>query len=348
MKIKSALHKFFRRLYFENCESFLCKLIRSFLKLFVPFYVIIRSCDQRLKINRRKCLSSPVVSIGNLSVGGTGKTAFVLWLLEEVIERGFNPAVLKRGEGDSEGILYETSSFMEGFGDESALLHKNFPDVPLGVGADRFYSGRKIENEFPGVDIFILDDGFQHLQLERQLDVVLFNSAREKTAAQLPAGPLREPISALQRADFISLKSEAQKVSVSWKEFCSRYVDSLPLTHHYQLEGIWEKNENVTDQYLEKPVILLTTLARPQQLVKFLTDRRFEIEDCISLPDHAKIDSTLLERVDLDRLVVTEKELVKLPEDIRRKVGCLRSNLIVDQKDELLSAIEELPEVIGG
>ncbi|MGM0381587.1 MAG: tetraacyldisaccharide 4'-kinase [bacterium] len=344
MKLKPAFHRFFRRLYFGECTGISCKVARVLLKLLVPVYRLIQFCDGKLKEMRRRKLNRPVVSIGNLSIGGTGKTAFVIRLVGKLRELGYKPAVLKRGQGRREGLLQGKNKNTFEFGDEVALVNKKYPSVPVGVGANRYKKGREIEQKFPDVDLFILDDGFQHRQLFRQLDVVLFATLAEIDADQLPAGPLREPLSALERADFLSLKTDGEQQPEIWKDFCSARVDSPSLIHYYRFSGIWRGEKEATDYYRENSLLLITTLARPRRLVGFLEKEGLEVENCISLPDHSEIDTSLLDEYDLDRLVVTEKELVKLPGDIQSQVGCLRSDLVVEKEEKLLDRLEKIVE----
>ena len=345
MKIKNILHNFFRHLYFNENKGVLADTFRILLQFLVPIYSFLRYCDYWLKSARRRRLSTPVVSVGNLSVGGTAKTAFVLWLVGELKQSGYNCAVLKRGQGEKNGILRGEGDQPARYGDEAALVNKHFPEVPVGVGSRRWQWGKKIEEKFPEVDIFILDDGFQHYQLERNLDLVLIGSLGELEASRLPAGPLREGVSALQRSDFLSLQTEGAKLPEVWEKICARYVQSSPMGHFYRFQGIWRDREEVTESFRGEQIILLSTLARPEKLARFVENEGFEVQETITLPDHARIDQSVLSGVDLQRVVVTEKELVKLPESLRREVGCLRSELVVQSAGEFLAAVQKLVEV---
>jgi tetraacyldisaccharide 4'-kinase len=155
-------------------------------------------------------LNRPVISVGNLTVGGTGKTPFVALLAKLLLKRGWKPSILPHGYGRRRGAKVivlgprpgRTASPRE-VGDEPAWLAKALPDVPIVVGRDRYQSGLAAEKEFD-VDVHILDDGFQHLSLKRDLDIVLVDATQEfSDQALLPAGRLREPFSALQRADVV-------------------------------------------------------------------------------------------------------------------------------------------------
>jgi tetraacyldisaccharide 4'-kinase len=142
-----------------------------------------------LKQNR---LNAAVISVGNLSVGGTGKTPLVMWLAEKLLAQGHRVAILTRGYRGTAGSS-----------DEVDLMRSRLQNrVIFGVGKNRFAEGQRIESH-QAIDIFLLDDGFQHLQLARDLDIVLMDASRPIAQSLLPAGPMREPPSALARAGII-------------------------------------------------------------------------------------------------------------------------------------------------
>jgi len=147
--------------------------------------------DAKLLSQRR--LKGAVISVGNLTVGGTGKTPMVLWLAEKFLAEGKRVAILSRGYRGEQGTS-----------DEIELLRARLGGrVRFGVGADRFAEGRKLEEAEP-VDVFLLDDGFQHRQLARDVDIVMLDgSKRLKNEWLLPSGSLREPIGACRRADLL-------------------------------------------------------------------------------------------------------------------------------------------------
>jgi len=141
---------------------------------------------------KQRHLKAAVISIGNLSVGGTGKTPLVIWLAEKLLDRGHRVAILTRGYRGTAGSS-----------DEVELMRSRLQNrVIFGVGKNRFAEGQRIESR-QAIDIFLLDDGFQHLQLARDFDIVLMDASRPVTQPLLPAGPMRESLSALVRAGII-------------------------------------------------------------------------------------------------------------------------------------------------
>jgi tetraacyldisaccharide 4'-kinase len=141
---------------------------------------------------KAKRLDAPVISVGNLTVGGTGKTPMVIWLAERFLAEGKRVAILSRG--------YKGSS---GTSDEIELMKFRLQDrVLFGVGPDRYEQGRRLEEK--GIDIFLLDDGFQHLQLARDVNILLMDASQPlHRESMLPAGRLREPVSSMERADLL-------------------------------------------------------------------------------------------------------------------------------------------------
>jgi tetraacyldisaccharide 4'-kinase len=142
---------------------------------------------------KQKRLKGTVISVGNLSVGGTGKTPMVIWLAEKFLADGKRVAILSRGYRGANG----TSDEIE------VMKFRLHGRVYFGVGKDRFAEGHQLES-IQSIDVFLLDDGFQHLQLARDLDVLLMDASQPLAGeALLPAGRLREPLAAMSRANLI-------------------------------------------------------------------------------------------------------------------------------------------------
>lgn len=154
----------------------------------------------------------PVIVAGNLTAGGSGKTPFVIWLVEWLKSQGRRPGVVSRGYGRRDGSLRcvdEVSTAQE-VGDEPLLIHSK-TGVPVAVGADRLAAARLLLARHPDVDVIVSDDGLQHYRLQRDLELVLADAASLfGNGWLLPAGPLREPPARLREADalILSLRDE--------------------------------------------------------------------------------------------------------------------------------------------
>src|SRR3984893_9237644 len=174
--------------------------------------VRVRNALYDRSLARAQRLSGPVVSIGNLSVGGSGKTALVLLLGELLQVRGLKFDILTRGYGrTTRGVaLVDPAGSPRDFGDEPLLIARRL-QTPVVVGEDRYEAGRFAESRF-GPRIHLLDDGFQHRRLARDFDIVLVTpeDARDRL---LPGGHLRETLQSLQRADVVVLTNGASAES---------------------------------------------------------------------------------------------------------------------------------------
>ena len=155
-------------------------------------------------ILKTKRLPVAVVSVGNLTVGGTGKTPMVLWLAERFLAEGKRVAILSRGYRGSDGSSDEIEVMRARLGD----------GVVFGVGANRFEQGSKLAAQ-RAIDVFLLDDGYQHLQLARDVNILLVDATRPlRQEYLLPAGRLREPLSAADRADIIFFTRTGNQAAV--------------------------------------------------------------------------------------------------------------------------------------
>ncbi|MFB3920948.1 MAG: tetraacyldisaccharide 4'-kinase [Terriglobia bacterium] len=174
--------------------------------------VAIRRAAYRRGWLKTRRLLRPVVSVGNLTTGGTGKTPLVRYITGILLRRGGKPSILTRGYGrrdHRELIVLEPAAERKpdarDVGDEPAMVARSLPEVPIVVCADRYRAGRVAEERFD-VDVHILDDGFQHWSLAREVDIVLLDVTRELSdQALLPAGHQRETCTALERAHIVVL-----------------------------------------------------------------------------------------------------------------------------------------------
>lgn len=180
-------------------------------------------------------LPCPVVSIGNLSLGGTGKTPHVQALVRWLRERGMRPAVVSRGYGGTAGRGPAVVSDGERVvlspreaGDEPVMIARDLQGIPVVVGSDRFVAGIYAVQKF-GADVVVLDDGFQHLKLAREVDLVLLPADRPFGNKRVfPGGDLREPVSALSRATAVIL-TRAEAVAPGDRELARHEVQkALP------------------------------------------------------------------------------------------------------------------------
>jgi tetraacyldisaccharide 4'-kinase len=250
---------------------------------------------------RARRLQGGVVSIGNLSAGGSGKTPFVLLLGELLKARGVEFDVLSRGYGrQSKGVrLVDPAGLPKEFGDEPLLIARKL-QVPVVVGEDRYEAGHFAESKF-GAQLHLLDDGFQHRALARDFDIVLV-TPQDATDKLLPAGRLREPLPSLRRADVVVLASGAS-------------AESFPL------EGkvVWRVRRGLIPTNVPPRPIVFCGIARPQSFVLQLRTANIEpIAEAFYRDHHAYTEKDVRELLELKQrseaggFVTTEKDAVNL------------------------------------
>jgi len=251
----------------------------------------------------RRKLQGPVVSIGNLSVGGSGKTPFVLLLGELLKARGIEFDILSRGYGrTTRGVaLVDPGGSSRDFGDEPVLLARRL-GVPVIVGQDRFAAGRLAETRF-GPHLHLLDDGFQHRALARDFDIVLVtpDDARDRL---LPAGRLREPLSGLSRADVVVLASGA-----SQNEF------------PFNGKAVWRVRRGIVTNNVPSRPVVFCGIARPKNFLLQLRTAGIEpVAEALYRDHHAYSEKdirdllNLRQRSEAEGFVTTEKDAVNLGE----------------------------------
>src|SRR5438128_360228 len=250
---------------------------------------------------RARRLQGPVISIGNLSVGGSGKTPFVILLGELLKARGLKFDILSRGYGrQTRGVaLVDPGGSARDFGDEPLLIVRRL-QVPLIVGEDRYAAGVFAEADF-GPRLHLLDDGFQHRSLARDYDIVLVtpDDARDRL---LPIGRLREPLNALQRADAVVLTSGASP-------------ESFPLNG----KTVWRVRRGIFPQNVPPRPIVFCGIARPKNFALQLRTAGIEpVAEAFYRDHHAYTGQDIRDLLHLAQsseaggFVTTEKDAINL------------------------------------
>jgi len=282
---------------------------------------------------RARRLPGKVISVGNLSVGGTGKTPMVLLLAGWLRRRGLHAAVLTRGYGRRERIPLvingqgEVTKYTPDLmGDEPILLARRQPDLTIGIGADRFRVAQQIqatEGPFaPGV--YLLDDGFQHLQLARDLDLVLVD-ASESLARQavLPAGKLREAPAALARADVIVLTRAGESPAEETAALIRRHNPRAPVFRAgTRITGAFEAGTHRSANLFalkQQPALAFCGIGNPRAFWDDLRRWGVNVAGTLAFPDHYRYTipdfRTLIREADRAGAVVlltTEKDLINM------------------------------------
>ncbi|HZR83081.1 MAG TPA: tetraacyldisaccharide 4'-kinase [Candidatus Binatia bacterium] len=306
-------------------------------------------------VRRAERVAAPVVGIGNLTVGGTGKTPAALWLATRLRDLGFAPAIVTRGYGGALGgrVLRASASGrattpdeggIEEVGDEAVLLAARFPG-PVVCGVDRVAAARSAIADH-GADVVVLDDGFQHWRLARDLDVVLVDGRHGfGNGALLPAGPLREPLAALRRAGAVV---STKRASADVRDVLARRVpagvpvlagDLVPRC----LVGVDDGSlvERPLADLMGRRVVTVSGLARPESFYELLGQLEVRPVEVLEFPDHHRYVAADWQRINhaahaAEVVVCTEKDLVKL-----RRFPFARGSLTALRVDFALAPADE-------
>jgi tetraacyldisaccharide 4'-kinase len=286
-----------------------------------------RSFLYSLGLLKTKKLSCPVISIGNITVGGTGKTPLVMALAKGLMSRGIFVAILSRGykgKKTSEPVVSDGKTILlspEESGDEPFLMAKTCQGIPVLVGKDRFASGRIALQRFD-VKGLLLDDGYQHLPLYRDINILLIDSHMGfGDDTLLPRGILREPLSHLRRANlFLLTKVEDPKDCQPLEKKIHEIHPSGQVFHsHYEAMSLVSpmENEEELGSLKGKKILALCGIADPDSFSSILKKCGMEIIAEAIFPDHHLYTAKDLSFIEekgkkADCIVTTEKDMVKL------------------------------------
>jgi tetraacyldisaccharide 4'-kinase len=316
---------------------------------------------------RQARLRAKVVSIGNLTFGGTGKTPFTIWLAGRLSASGLRVSILTRGyrrrSSDRVRVLAAGTAASEARrdGDEVQIYFRHLENVPVGIAARRFDAGRALEDQYP-VDIHLLDDGFQHLALARDLDLVLIDTSNPWGARAGFARALRESPRALSRAHaavFTHCESAAgseaereqldslRRMVLSFNPRIPQFLCSTRLFHFIDARS----GKSVTlDQTANWRALAFCGLGNPQQFMSLLNREGPECVATRFFPDHHSYTAEEIQA--LNRLaresganvfLTTEKDFVNLPEPLEFGAACYWASIEarVEEEDRLLGWLLE-------
>ncbi len=348
-KITNFQTYFIDLVHSKEVDGFFPNIIMGILYLFSLIYgllVNIKLAGYKYGVFKKQKLDCFVISLGNVTVGGTGKTPTAQRLARDIRDMGYRVVILNRGyrakwHGEV-GIVSDGKRLhMDAAeaGDEAYMLAKHLPEVPVLIGAERAKTGR-YAMEHLGAEVAILDDGFQHWQLMRDLDILLVDAVNVfGNGYILPRGTLREPISHISRADICLMTKVDQAAAGSCdyiRETVHRYnpeariVESIhqprcfiPLTEWYV---------NIASQGIDiakmrgKRIMAVSAIGNPASFEQTLSDLGAVIIESLRYPDHH--DYAMSEMTDIfqqaenagaEAIVITEKDAVKIPADVARE-----------------------------
>jgi tetraacyldisaccharide 4'-kinase len=315
-------------------------------------------------------LDAPVISVGNLTLGGTGKTPMVQYLARLLQSHGLHPAIISRGYGgtakgkvnlvsNGTGLLLDAESA----GDEPRFLAESLPGIPVLTGiVRRLPAQRALEM---GADLLLLDDGFQHLQIVRDINMVLFNADRLAGNSRVfPGGELREPVAALHRATGFILTGVYEGNKERAGQFASLLQEKFPqipvtLTG-YEVETPVRLSEHGMIEIVDADLVArgrcfgFCGIAHPQSFLSALERHGFNLAGFCPLGDHQQYSSTIIEKISIkarragvEFFVTTEKDMVKLARyaaDFPLPLFGLRMQVVADEhfEENILTQLSDL------
>ena len=343
-KVENFQTYFFQLVHGRETHGVVLTVVKALLYLFSLIYgwlVNLKLMGYKVRIFKQKKLSCCVISLGNITVGGTGKTPTAQRLARDIRDMGYRVVILNRGYrakwkgrvgivSDGKRLLMTAAEA----GDEAYMLAKHLPDVPVLIGAERAQTGQYAIDHF-GAEVAILDDGYQHWQLQRDMDILLVDAVNVfGNGYMLPRGTLREQVSHLDRADvcLMTKVDQAREGSCDHIRNTMRKYnpDALILESIHQprcLIDLLDWNENISSNGLDVSemkgmrVMAVSAIGNPASFEQTLSDIGAVIIESLRFPDHH--DYTIEEMNDAidqaqrqgaEAIVITEKDAVKIPQ----------------------------------
>lgn len=245
----------------------------------VPLYrlgLFAREAALRTGLEPVRRLGWPVVSIGNLSIGGAGKTPLTIALAQALRRRGVHVDVLSRGYGrrSAAAVRVDPEGTAEEFGDEPILIARA-TGAPVYVASQRYQAGLLAERDMSeSSGVHLLDDGFQHRQLQRDVNILLLHPS-DLDEKLLPAGNLREPLAAMRRADVLAIPRQHALT-----------IEPALRTQGQWQGPLWHFERTMNAPQIDGPVVGFCAIARPEQFFEGLRGAGLRLAGCMSFPDH--------------------------------------------------------------
>jgi len=348
-KIENLKTYFIDLVHSKEVDGIFMHLFMGVLYIFSLIYeqlVNIKLLGYRLGLSSKESLNCYVISLGNITVGGTGKTPTAQRLARDIRDLGYRVVILNRGyrakwHGEvgivSDGKKLQMTAAEAG--DEAFMLAKHLPNVPVLIGAERAVTGRYAIENF-GAEVAILDDGYQHWQLVRDMDILLVDAVNVFGNGHiLPRGTLRESMSHISRAD-VCLITKVDQAEVGAGEYIrntvhkynkdAQIVESIHQPRCFIPLADWFNDlsqEGISvEKIAGKKVMAVSAIGNPASFERTLKDLGAEIIESLRYPDHHEYTMTEMQDVlqqadalDAEVIVLTEKDAVKIPDEVAEK-----------------------------
>lgn len=278
--------------------------ISTLLKPLSYLYQFLSQQNQRKKLKIQKKLPVPVIVVGNINVGGTGKTPVTIALISELQQRGFKVGLISRGYGrkDQSIIVSDEQSSAAMLGDEPYLIHQK-TQVPVAVANQRYDAGVALLAKYPNLDVIVSDDGLQHYALHRDFEIAVFGQQGIGNGYVMPAGPLRESVERLNSVDAIVTIDDSFHFLLPYSQKCYKITQQLGLP--YQLNNFkqtqaWENFSHVS---------AVAGIAHPNNFFNALSSKNISVS-AYSFDDHHAYSTDDFINI-IEPILMTEKDAVK-------------------------------------
>lgn len=281
-------------------------LLLAPVSLLFGFLSAIRRCLYRFNILKSYKLPVPVIVVGNINVGGTGKTPLVIWLVQQLISAGYKPGVISRGYGGAaqHAQLVTASSDAYQVGDEPVLIAMR-TECPVAVSKNRVSAGQYLLSSFPDCNILISDDGLQHYRMCRDAEIIVYDAEKAfGNRMLLPAGPLRETVARLKTASAVVSNGEMH-ASIAAKNTFSMQLLAEDFYHLSQPSA-----RATASTFAGKKILAIAGIGNPDRFFNHLEQMGLQFEKR-AYADHYAYSETDFSDVNADVVLMTEKDAVK-------------------------------------
>jgi len=319
------MYKWLHRVWYEGAPYY-----QVLLPLSGIYWVLIflRRCLYSMGVLGRHKAAVPVIIVGNITAGGTGKTPVTIWLVRELRQRGFTPGVVSRGYGGSRSqssMRVDAASDPDVVGDEPVLIAHR-AECPVVVDADRSRAAQMLVED--GVDVVVADDGLQHYRLDRTYEICVIDGARGLgNRFLLPAGPLRETIDRLTEVDQILINGTRTHDTEH-----STAVEQNAIEFDLVANEVSRLNGSLTrpiEGFSGTTVHAVAAIGNPSRFFDMLRASGMQVIEH-AYPDHARLSSGELEYGDDFEVLMTEKDAVKLDAAVSDKYWTVPVDLLID------------------
>ena len=334
---------FFQSFWYQRSQSFWSLLLTPLAWLFHGVVALRRLAFKTGLVGATR-ISRPVIVVGNITVGGTGKTPLTLWLAAQLRSKGFTPGIVLRGyRGSSPTWPRDVmpDSLPREVGDEAVVLAGLSGGIVV-AGPDRVAAARRAIER--GADVILSDDGLQHYRLSRDCELVVVDADRGLGNGRLlPAGPLREPAARLDRVDAVVLRTSRQGAAMA--ETAATLQTSVPVVsfsvRSATLRSLASGERRTLESFRGQPVHAVAGIGNPERFFATLRDAGMAVTPH-ALPDHAVIVQTALEFGDSLPVLMTEKDAVKCRGLDGSRLWAVSAGVDMDgpQAMQLLSVVE--------